>query len=940
MGGGIYNNGGTVSISDSTISDNTAAAGEGSNSGLGGGIYNSSGTVAISDSTISGNTAAAGAEIGGGSGGGIFDAGGTFSISESTISGNTAAASGGSGAGGGIFADDSTLTVVDSTISGNTAPPADEGGGIFFGDGTNVLAGDIFATPGGPPAGRECAGSTPTDDGYNVDDDGTCGFSATGSVSDSSAIDGYLGQLQNNGGPTDTVALLPGTSGTPNPAQAVIPASFTAPGQSTAVCAQPDQRGASRVDPCDVGAYALTANLYALPDGTAPAPCTTESATPSLVCSFATAVDEADSGTNDVINLEAPSGDTVYTGVSAGGVQAAITSPVAIQADIDPGFNTAVPVLDGENNGTVLSIPGNDDVTITGIDIENGAAPFGSHGGAIFNGGTGTVSVSDSTFSDNSGGGGGAISNSNGGTLDVSDSTFTDNGSDGGGAIDNGTDDAGTGTLVVSDSTFYDNEARNYSGGAILNGYGSGDDGIATISDSTFYGNTAFFDDGGAVDNGSNGGTGTLTVANSTFVGTGVLEGAIENGGSGTGTVTVSADVFADSCGQASGTWNDGGYNVGIDESCFDAGTADNDSAGSALSGLLGPLSDNGGPTQTVQPLAGNPAIGIVPNPLSGLCPVTQDQRGYPSATGAACNAGAMQVLPSEQTIGSLSTAPSGVVVGGATYTPSATASSGLGVSITVDSSSSGVCAISAGVVSFNAVGTCTLDFNQAGNANFAPAPEVQQGFPVAIGPQTIGSISNRPNDPVVGGPVYFPSATATSGLAVSITVDPSSSAVCSISAGLVSFNAVGTCAVDFNQAGSANWLPATQEQQATIIGRGTQTITVTSVAPGNAVVAGPTYTPSATATSGLDVSITVDPSSSAVCSISAGVVSFNEAGTCTVDFDQGGNVNWKAAQQVQQSFSVLAEAQTITVTSAAPSSTVVGGPTYTPSATATWVSR
>ena len=156
--------------------------------------------------------------------------------------------------------------------------------------------------------------------------------------------------------------------------------------------------------------------------------------------------------------------------------------------------------------------------------------------------------------------------------------------SDGGGAIDNATDDAGTGTLVVTDSTFSDNRDGNYSGGAILNGYGTGNDGTATISDSTFSGNTTPFDDGGAINNGDNGGTGTLTLSNSTFVGNTV--GAVQNGDGGT--VTASANVFADSCGRSGDTWNDDGYNVASDASCFNGGIGDDDSVGSGLPDLLG----------------------------------------------------------------------------------------------------------------------------------------------------------------------------------------------------------------------------------------------------------------------------------------------------------------------------------------------------------------
>ncbi|MGD0688036.1 MAG: IPT/TIG domain-containing protein, partial [Streptosporangiaceae bacterium] len=95
-------------------------------------------------------------------------------------------------------------------------------------------------------------------------------------------------------------------------------------------------------------------------------------------------------------------------------------------------------------------------------------------------------------------------------------------------------------------------------------------------------------------------------------------------------------------------SWADAGYNAGTDATCENGGTAD--SAALTLA-ELGPLASNGGPTQTVLPLAGNPALGIVPASTSvtldgspvALCPVT-DQRGVASAPGAACDAGAVQV--------------------------------------------------------------------------------------------------------------------------------------------------------------------------------------------------------------------------------------------------------------------------------------------------------
>jgi len=814
-GGGIRNYYGTLSIDDSTISDNSIFDSTGGFPGDGGGIYNDIGTISIDNSTISGNSAD-GSSIGG-LGGGYLGDEGTASIDDSTISGNsTTATSGPGGSGAGIYSADESLTLDDSTISGNTVSAGGQGGaGIFaaFGGGA-TLAGDILASSGGTPLGGECvaaASATITDDGYNIDDDGTCGFSSTGSVSDSTTIDNYLGPLQKNTGPTDTIALLPGNSSTPDPAQGVIPSGFTAAGQSVAVCSQPDQRGVSRGAPCDMGAYALTpatTQLYALPDGSASAPCITESTTPSLVCSLDTAVAEANSESGDVINLEAPIGDSLYTGVSDAGVGETVTEPVTIQADSDAGFDTATPTLDGEDGSvTVLSILDNVDVTVSGIEIENGVAGSSHVGGAIYNGGTGTVTVSNTLLFQCTSNDGAAISNSNGGTLDVSDSTFEGGYAEGGSGIANGVN-TGSGTLFVTDSLFFENEASVIGGGAILNGYGAGDHGTATITDSTFSLDTTLnSNNGGAIDNGDGGGTGTLAITSSTF--TGNSPGDILNAGGGT--ITSTANIFTDSCTQ-DGTWTDGGWNVGADTTCFNSGAHDDASAGSDLPALMGDVTDNGGPTQSSELLVGNPAIEMIPDHTSGLCPVAQDQRGDSSPAGSACSVGAVQYAG--QTIGSPSTPPSSAVVGGPGYTPSASASSGLAVAVTADGLSYGVCTVSAGVFSYQSTGTCTVDFDQAGDDNWAPATEVQQSFPVGQGPQSIGSLSTSPSSALVGGSSYTPTATATSGLAVSITVDPSATDVCSIFAGVVSFESVGTCTLDFNQVGNSNWLPASQVQQ------------------------------------------------------------------------------------------------------------------------------
>ena len=84
------------------------------------------------------------------------------------------------------------------------------------------------------------------------------------------------------------------------------------------------------------------------------------------------------------------------------------------------------------------------------------------------------------------------------------------------------------------------------------------------------------------------------------------------------------------------------------------------------------------------------------------------------------------------QTISFTSTAPTDAAIDGPTYTPAASATSSLPVDITVDASSSSVCAIDGlGAVSFQGAGTCVLNANQAGDADYNPAPQVQQSFTV-----------------------------------------------------------------------------------------------------------------------------------------------------------------------------------------------------------------
>jgi hypothetical protein len=114
-GGGVYLNGGTFAMSDGTISGNSASS-------RGGGVYSSGGTVTVSGGAISGN-----------SGGGVYSSGGTVTMSGGAISGNT------NSSGGGVSVISGTFTMSGGTISGNTA--STNGGGVFASSGTFTMSG-------------------------------------------------------------------------------------------------------------------------------------------------------------------------------------------------------------------------------------------------------------------------------------------------------------------------------------------------------------------------------------------------------------------------------------------------------------------------------------------------------------------------------------------------------------------------------------------------------------------------------------------------------------------------------------------------------------------------------------------------------------------------------------------------------------------------------
>jgi hypothetical protein len=249
-GGGLRNDGGTVNVNHSTFSGNSAVCGPDCRT-YGGAIRNLSGALNVSNSTFSGNIAD--------NGGGITNVG-TLTVSNSTFSGNSASQRGGgidneigtltvsnstfssnsAGFGGGIYNSTTVMgsaTVSNSTFSGNSA--SQRGGGIRNDRGNMTLSNSIIANS---PAGGDCAG-TISADSHTLASDGSCGGAT---VKSSAEIN--LGPLANNGGATQTMALLPGS--------AAIEA-----GDDGVCAAAPvnnlDQRGLARPQGahCDIGAF-------------------------------------------------------------------------------------------------------------------------------------------------------------------------------------------------------------------------------------------------------------------------------------------------------------------------------------------------------------------------------------------------------------------------------------------------------------------------------------------------------------------------------------------------------------------------------------------------------------------------------------------------------------------------------------------------------------
>ena len=202
-----------------------------------------------------------------------------------------------------------------------------------------------------------------------------------------------------------------------------------------------------------------------------------------------------------------------------------------------------------------------------------------------------------------------------------------------------------------------------------------------------------------------------------------------------------------------------------------------------------------------------------------------------------------------------------------------------------------------------------------ANGATASPFTAAASAFTITIG-QASQSINFSTSAPAatVGGATYTPAATATSGLPVALTIDAGSTSICSISSGVVSFLAAGSCVIDANQAGNGNYFAAPQVQQTVTVTKNANVISFTAPAD-TALNAGP-VTLGATASSGLTV--TYSSNSTGVCTVAGASVTLVSVGLCSISADQAGNASYVAAATVTRTFDVTQIGNVITFTAPA----------------------
>ncbi|HEX6208316.1 MAG TPA: choice-of-anchor Q domain-containing protein [Actinomycetota bacterium] len=244
-GGAILNVTASLTLRRVTVKGSEATAGDG------GGIEstNAGAVLTVVDSSVIDNHTT----DFGGNGGGIANGNGSMAnLTRVTVSGNSAFQQ-----GGGIANEaGSTIDLTSATITDNVAN-ADEGGAEGTGGGiqhnglaatlrSTLVAGNRDLEPNVAAHDPDCSSILPfTSEGHNLIGEPSPGCDFPAASTDLMGEDPLLRSVRDNGGPTDTHALRPGS-----PTLNRIP-------RANAACTARDQRGVPRSGRCDIGAYEL-----------------------------------------------------------------------------------------------------------------------------------------------------------------------------------------------------------------------------------------------------------------------------------------------------------------------------------------------------------------------------------------------------------------------------------------------------------------------------------------------------------------------------------------------------------------------------------------------------------------------------------------------------------------------------------------------------------
>ncbi|NNC91919.1 MAG: hypothetical protein HKN80_05455, partial [Acidimicrobiia bacterium] len=613
-GGGIDHQGsGTLTVIDSTVSDNAS---------LGAGVFNDAGTLTVVDSAIQFNA-----------GSGIYNRG-TATVSGSTISFNE----GQSGAGiynDGEYYGQASFIVSDSVISGNTAEG--EGGGAFnlaghleilnseFSDNTSLSdGGGIYSTfesaGGGLPETTILINTTVSGNSTEGNGGGIYNAGDHVELTDSSVV-GNTAAFGNGGGIYATWSAGGGGGGLP---ETTILTNSTVSG-NVAISGGGIYSDGDTVDV--VGGSVVSGNQATGGSGGGIyVDCSSE-------CPVALTIADSTISNNTVSN---GSGGGVYAGYTVSG----------LVSDSTISRNGVANGSGGMGGGGVANFG---DLTITDSTVTlNSANDYNEvgrgSGGGIYNEGdlailrsTISVNVSESVSS------GGGIHNSYG-SVSIVDTTVDGNGSaySGIGGNGGGIENVG-GSFDVERSTISNNTAFN-SGGGIYNIFG----GYMSVRNSTVSGNSAAI--GGGIYTSESLNLNNVTVTDNTADFGGGINVAAPSSISTSNSI-IAGNTPSDCYGNGLDSF---GYNLVGDCNLLNGGGGPlpSDVVGENDPGL-DPLADNGGFTATHAPLGASPVIDAGNPGSPGLPPSCEpaDQRGFPRPVGDTCDIGAFEFVPASATI-------------------------------------------------------------------------------------------------------------------------------------------------------------------------------------------------------------------------------------------------------------------------------------------------